>query len=86
MASLSVGKWSHRGFPLHSCDCHPPLGVLRPQELGLLLLVLSCPFMECNLTKQIAHESEGLLQVQLQTFYKYSRNSTLQPLVRKHLQ
>lgn len=29
--------------------------------------------------KPIAHENEGLLQVQLQTFYKYSENSAYSP-------
>lgn len=38
--------------------------------------MLSSPFIEYNLMKLIAHENEGLLQVQLQTFYKYSKNST----------
>lgn len=52
-----------------------PFLVLRPWELDMLLLLLSSPFIEHNLMKLIAHENEGLVQVQLQTFYKYSKNS-----------
>lgn len=45
----------------------------------MLLLMLFSLLMEYNLMKLIAHENEGLLQVQFQTFCTYSKNSDYQP-------